>query len=190
MTEAMREYWNGQAAVFDSEADHGLRDPRVRAAWSDLLLPLMPPAPAAVLDVGSGTGSLTDLLAAAGHELYGMDLAEEMVRAARTKTAGRFVQGDAAHPPFAPASFDVVLVRHVLWAVPDPAAAIGQWVRLLRPHGRLVLIEGRWETGGGIDAAECAALVRRHRAEANVRQLPDPALWGRAITDERYLLVS
>jgi hypothetical protein len=45
-------------------------------------------------------------------------------------------------------------------------------------------------TGAGIPAAACTALVRCHRKEVDLRLLDDPALWGKAITDERYLLVS
>jgi SAM-dependent methyltransferase len=83
-----------------------------------------------------------------------------------------------------------VLVRHVLWAMPDPDAALARWVGLLVPGGRLVLVEGRWWTGGGLAAAEVEALVRRHRDEATVTPLDDPDLWGGPITDERYLVVS
>jgi hypothetical protein len=84
----------------------------------------------------------------------------------------------------------VVLVRHVLWALPDPADALGRWTRLLRAEGRLVLIEGRWSTGAGIGAAECRDLVLQHRREAQLERLDDPALWGGAIEDERYVILS
>ncbi|WP_432564295.1 hypothetical protein [Kineococcus sp. SYSU DK003] len=60
----------------------------------------------------------------------------------------------------------------------------------LAPGGLLLLVEGSWETGAGIGARDCEHLVRRHRAEARVRTLDDPALWGREIRDERYLLLS
>jgi hypothetical protein len=53
-----------------------------------------------------------------------------------------------------------------------------------------VLVEGHWYTGSGITAARCRELVERHRAEVTIRRLDDPRLWGRAISDERYLLVS
>ncbi|MFB9687233.1 class I SAM-dependent methyltransferase [Amycolatopsis plumensis] len=187
----MTNIWDAEAATFDDQPDHGLRDPAVRAAWSDLLLPLMPPAPAAVVDLGCGTGSLSLLLAQAGHAVCGVDLSPRMLAVAAGKTAEvDFRVGDAADPPCPPHAYDVVLARHVLWAMPDAAAALGAWVRLLKPGGRLVLVEGRWFTGAGITAAECERLVLAWREEAAVTRLDDPALWGGPVEDERYVLVS
>ncbi len=195
MTDQVGNFWDEQAATFDEEPDHGLLDPAVRAAWTDLLLPLLPPAPADVIDLGSGTGTLAVLLAQNGYVVRGLDLSEQMVAAARAKAAAagvpvEFRPGDAAEPPFAPASSDVVLARHVLFMLPDPTAALERWIRLLRPGGRLVFVEGRWSTGAGLTSAECASLVGNVRAEASVTRLDDPALWGQPIEDERYLLVS
>ncbi|WP_410587125.1 class I SAM-dependent methyltransferase [Amycolatopsis sp. lyj-23] len=187
----MTNIWDAEAASFDEQPDHGLRDPAVRAAWVELLLPLMPPPPAAVADLGCGTGSLAVLLAEAGHVVHGVDSSRGMLAVARGKGAGvDFREGDAADPPCEPGAYDVVLVRHVLWAMADPAAAVGAWVRLLKPGGRLVLVEGRWFTGAGIAAAECERLVLAHRETAAVTRLDDPALWGGPIEDERYVLVS
>lgn len=189
------DHWDREAATFDDAPDHGLRDPRVRAAWRELLTPLLPPAPAAIADLGCGTGSLTLLLAEAGHALTGLDLAPAMVRIARSKAAAArqvadLVVGDAAMPPWADDSFDVVLCRHVLWAIDDPAATLDEWFRILRPGGHLLLIEGRWSTGAGMPATTVVELLAAGGRSATVTQLEDPALWGRAITDERYLVVS
>ena len=186
-----REFWDRHAATFDDEPDHGLRDPRVRDAWARLLLPLVP-AGSSVADLGCGTGSLSVLLAEAGHDVHGVDLSEEMVKAARAKASAAglpvdFAVGDAAHPR---GSFDVVLARHVLWALPDPAAALGRWVAALRPGGVLLLVEGRWSTGAGLTAAETRELVLGVRAEAEVTALTSEDLWGRSVEDERYLVVS
>ena len=99
-------------------------------------------------------------------------------------TAARYVR------LFSDRSLDVVLVRHVLWAVPDPDAALAAWVGLLAPSGRLILVEGHWHTGGGLRAETTRSLVLRHRQEAEVTMLTDEALWGGPVNDERYLLVS
>jgi SAM-dependent methyltransferase len=192
VTSDVRKFWDARAASFDEEPDHGLLDPEVRAAWAELLLPEMPPAPAVVADLGCGTGSVTSLLAQAGHDVHGVDLSDRMVAAAKAKVglSARVSQGDAADPPFEPASVDVVFARHVLWALPDPDAAMTRWLRLLRPGGRLVLVEGLWSTGSGISAARCRELVGGHREEVVVRPLDDPRLWGGPISDERYLVTS
>jgi ubiquinone/menaquinone biosynthesis C-methylase UbiE len=192
---ADRTDWDAHAGTFDEEPDHGLRDPVVRGAWSALLAQVLPAAPAAVVDIGCGTGTLSVLLAEGGHRPCGLDASAAMLAVARAKAAAHgvavpLVRGDATRPPFGAGSFDVVLVRHVLWAVADPDATLARWFALLRPGGRLVLIEGRWSTGAGLPAAACAALVRRHRNTIQLRPLDDGRLWGRTVIDERYLIVS
>jgi len=64
------DYWDDQADTFDEEADHGLRDPQVREAWRRLLLAHLPAAPAAIADIGCGTGSLSVLLAGEGYAVF------------------------------------------------------------------------------------------------------------------------
>ena len=188
-----RALWDAEAATFDEEPDHGLRDPDTRVAWAALLTGHLPAPPADVLDLGCGTGTLTVLLAQAGHHVDGIDLSPAMVAAARTKIAAAGVtatveEGDAADPPGPAAAYDVILSRHVLWALPEPRAALTRWARLLRPGGRLVLVEGRWWTGGGLTADETRRLVQDHLVDVVVEPLTDPQLWGGPVTDERYLL--
>ncbi|WP_225795599.1 class I SAM-dependent methyltransferase [Streptomyces aculeolatus] len=209
---AIGAYWDGQAAVFDDEADHGLRDDATRAAWAARLESWIGRPAADVLDVGCGTGSLTCLLAAAGHRVTGVDLAPRMVERARAKAAAagleaRLFVGDAAVPPTGDDRFDVVLSRHLVWTLPEPEAALREWVARLRPGGVLVLVEGRWGaaapvaepygagTGvlpwsGGVGAEALAGAVRPLVADVRVEDLGgDEQLWGRPVTDERYVLM-
>jgi SAM-dependent methyltransferase len=147
-----------------------------------------------VADLGCGTGTLSLLLADAGLRVDGVDFSPEMVRRAVAKAGGRddvrFVVGDAAAPPLARAAYDVALCRHVLWAMPDPAAALRTWLGLLAPGGRLVLVEGRWSTGGGLAATDTVALVERAGRRAALTRLPEARYWGREIDDERYVVVA
>ena len=81
------EFWNAETDVFDEQPDHVLSDPSVRAAWSGLLLPLLPAPPARIADVGCGTRSVSLLLAEAGHRVFGLDISPAMVGRATEKFA-------------------------------------------------------------------------------------------------------
>lgn len=185
--------WDAEAESFDEEADHGLRDPEVRGAWAERLRAWLPERASDVLDLGCGTGSLSLLAAEQGHRVTGVDRSPAMVELARAKLAGRdaaFLIGDAAMPPVGEQRFDVVLVRHVLWALPDPGRALRRWWGLLRPGGRLVLVEGVWGSVG-ISAERVSALVEPLGAGVLVERLSgDSLLWGKAVEDERYAVVA
>jgi ubiquinone/menaquinone biosynthesis C-methylase UbiE len=194
MTSRDSELWDTEAVSFDYQPDHGLHDPFVHEAWRTLLLSLVPPIPSRIADIGCGTGTLSLLLVQEGHSVDGVDFSPEMVRRAAAKVgsfpATSFVVGDAAEPPLSAATYEVVLCRHVLWALPDPAAALSRWVDLLTPTGRLVLIEGSWSTGAGLTAADTLALLEQVGRPGRVTALSDPAYWGKRIDDERYVVVA
>ena len=188
--------WDVQAAVFDDEPDHGLCDPEVRTVWAERLRAWLPPRPSDILDIGCGTGSLSLLAAEQGHRVTGVDLSPAMVDRARAKLAGRdavFLVGDAMAPPVGEQRFDAVLVRHLLWALPDPARVLRHWRGLLRPGGRLVLVEGVWGTVSpvGIPADQLTALLDPLAEHTRLERLSDDArLWGREVDDERYAVVA
>ena len=196
MIEDERAMWDREAETFDEAPDHGLRDPVVRRAWADLLLPAIGSPGRRIADLGCGTGTLSTLLAAEGqHLVHGVDFSPEMIRLAREKAANItprpvFSVADASEPPLPLASFDVVLSRHVLWAMPDPSVALQRWIELLAPGGMLVLIEGKWSNGAGLEAARCAQLVGAHRADVQLQMLDDEVYWGGRTNDERYLILS
>jgi 2-polyprenyl-3-methyl-5-hydroxy-6-metoxy-1,4-benzoquinol methylase len=193
VTDVTRGTWDAEADRFDDEPDHGLRDHGVRRAWAALLTGVLPPASARVLDVGCGTGTIGVLLAELGYDVLGIDLAPRMVDQARDKARlhmvdARFQVGDAAAPAV-DGRFDVVLARHVASALPDVSAALDNWIDLLNPRGRLILIEGFWSTRAGLRGADLLPMVQSRAAMATLRSLSsEAALWGAAVTDERYLI--
>ena len=193
---ATPQYWDTQATDFDDEPDHGLRDPAVRDAWRDLLSEWLPPPPVTILDIGCGTGSLSLLLVELDHRVVGSDWSLGMIARARAKVtaAGRaahFFVMDAAAPALASGLFDVVLCRHLLWALPDPTLALRRWAQLLVPGGQLVLIEGYWHTGGGLRAGKIIQELPPWMDNMKVMDLSQQAgLWGGEVSDERYIVVA
>jgi len=152
--------------------------------------------PAAILDIGCGTGSLSIVMAGLGHDVSGIDLSPGMIAQARAKAAAagltiQFREMDAGDLSLAPGQFDAVVCRHLLWALPEPAEVLRRWVALLRPGGRLVLIEGRWGNGAGLAASEILAALPPALTPHPVRDLSQqPQLWGRQVADQRYVVVA
>ena len=97
----------------------------------------------ALLDVGTGPGDFPGRLREAGHlgRVVGVDFSAGMVeRATEHCPDVEFQRGDATALPFADASFDVVTARHMLYHVPDVAAALAEFKRVLKPGGRFLAV--------------------------------------------------
>lgn len=187
--------WDREAEAFDQEPDHGLLDAETRTAWRELLTEHLPDEPCDVVDLGCGTGTLSVLLAQSGHRVRGVDFSAEMLTRAAEKARQADVQieltqADVFDPPLPAGTFDVVMSRHVLWALPDPALVLRRWATLLRPGGRLILVEGHWSTGAGLTAEETEKLLADLGGSISTRPLTDTVYWGRTIADERYLVMS
>jgi SAM-dependent methyltransferase len=155
LTGRIRDWWDADAPTYDDSTDHGwaAASPALRAAWNAALHRLLPAGGGRVLDVGAGTGFLSLAAARLGHRVTALDLSGGMLErlregAAREGLEVEVVQGGAEEPPAGP--FDAVIERHLLWTLPDPAAALAAW-RAVAPEGRLVLFEGLW---GGADPVE------------------------------------
>ena len=144
-------HWGRRAAGFDADFGHSIRTTAERAAW-DRILDLVVGGRGSLdaLDVGCGTGFLSLELAGRGHRVSGIDFAPQMLAEARKKAAAqgvavRFEEGDAEQLPFAEGSFDLVMTRHVLWTLPHPEQAIDEWIRVLRPGGRLAAMDSQFD---------------------------------------------
>jgi ubiquinone/menaquinone biosynthesis C-methylase UbiE len=163
-------HWGRRAANFDQDFGHSIRTKAERAAWDRIFdLVLSGQSALDVLDAGCGTGFLSFELAARGHRVTGIDFAPAMLAEARRKAAERgiairFDEGDAEQLTFSPGSFDLVVSRHVLWTLPHPEAAIDEWIRVLRPGGRLAIIDGQFDPAFLVPAAENARTSTEYAA--------------------------
>ena len=104
-----------------------------------------------VLDVACGTGALTRAFRRASTgRVVGLDFADEMLAVARGHVGSRgieWVEADAMALPFPAGSFDVVSIGFGLRNLTDAAAGIAELVRVLRPGGRVVVLEFSPPTG-------------------------------------------
>ncbi|MFD3801842.1 class I SAM-dependent methyltransferase [Kocuria palustris] len=150
------DYWDQRAREYDRQQHREARVEADRIAWRGILEQVMPAQPQDVLDLGTGSGYMALQLAQLDHRVTGIDLSEAMLgiardRAAELGLAVEFGLGDAAEPPVAPGSFDVLVSRYLLWTLRSPDDALRAWRRALRPSGLLVAVDGLWFPRG-IDA--------------------------------------
>jgi ubiquinone/menaquinone biosynthesis C-methylase UbiE len=169
-------HWDRRAAHFDEDFGHSIRTPAERAAWDGILDLILTGRPAGdALDIGCGTGFLAFELAGRGHRVTGVDFAPAMLAEARRKAAVRgaairFEEADAEHLPFPAGSFDLAISRHVLWTLPHPEAAVDEWIRVLRPGGRLVVVDSQFDVNAAPPAQQNARTSPEYAAIGD--QLP------------------
>ncbi|MFC3961074.1 class I SAM-dependent methyltransferase [Nocardia jiangsuensis] len=126
---------------------------------------------AAVLDAGTGPGALLTRLADRRPDLrlHGLDSSPHMIDLARGHLGARaeLTVGDVAALPYPDRSFDLALSSLSLHEWPDPAAGLAELARVLRPGGRLTIVDFRW-----LPAAPVLAALRAVGDPATVRRTP------------------
>lgn len=142
--EAAQAYFRANAAHWDDLRRLHVDEGRVEQALMDLL---PPESVRDLLDVGTGTGRMLTLYAPHIREGLGLDMSREMLAVARANldqagaTHCQARLGDLYHLPCEDGSRDAVTVHQVLHYVERPAEAVRECARVLRPDGRLVVVD-------------------------------------------------
>ncbi|MFP8954244.1 class I SAM-dependent methyltransferase [Natrialbaceae archaeon A-arb3/5] len=208
---AVQQHWGDRADSFDDDSQHGIHSDEQREAWLSVLGPWTGEPANRVLDVGCGTGVISLLLAELGHDVTGVDFAPEMLEQAQTKVeqselSVEFQRGDAENLAQSDSAYDLITARHLIWTLPSPERAIDEWRRVVRPGGRIVLIEGHWdfdETLEGYEEihddlplydgrppADLAEFLGEQGLEnVEYERLENPELWGQEPNYEKYVMV-
>jgi ubiquinone/menaquinone biosynthesis C-methylase UbiE len=146
---AAERYFEGHAAQWDAIRTLHIAETEVEAAIDAAL---GPDTLGRLVDVGTGTGRMLELLCPRTASAIGIDRSPEMLRFARARlaVAGRadpavaraeLRQGDMYALPLADGSADVVVIHLVLHYAQQPAAAVAEAARLLGPGGRLLIAD-------------------------------------------------
>ncbi len=102
-----------------------------------------------VLDIGTGPGFFAILLAEAGYFPNAVDCTEEMLKEAR-KNAGEhekdiiFQRMNADSLEFENDTFDVIVNRNLTWVLENPCRCYEEWMRVLKPGGKLIVFDANW----------------------------------------------
>jgi ubiquinone/menaquinone biosynthesis C-methylase UbiE len=137
----IREFWDYRSCTFDRSPGHTVRSIEEENAWKLLFAQKLENCHY-ILDIGAGTGFLSIMLTEMGYHMTGIDLSEKMLARASLKARDRgfiidFHVDDAENLHFHDCSFDAVVNRAVLWTLPHPDRAVREWMRVLRPGGKL-----------------------------------------------------
>jgi SAM-dependent methyltransferase len=148
-------------------------------AWVEAIKDLLPPAPADVLDIATGTGFVALTAASLGHRVTGIDLSDAMLDVARAEAGRRglavaFRHDDAVAPELAAGSYDAIISRHFIWTLREPLRASRNWLRLLRPGGCVIAIDGFWfaQTSADDSGPDTQDLFARHYTMETRAALP------------------
>jgi arsenite methyltransferase len=127
--------------------------PDIVSQRGDFLRALDPQPGERVLDVGSGPGFLAAAIADAvrpSGAVHGVDISEPLLAVARAHCADRqwveFHHADATQLPFPDRDFDAVVSTQVLEFVRDVDAALAEIHRVVRPAGRVVIVDTDWDS--------------------------------------------
>lgn len=144
--EGISDYWNRRSDGYSDDITRTI-DTGEAFRWSDLIEEQIGDGPLDVLDIGTGPGFFPIILGMKGHRVTGIDCSEGMLDKAQANCARYGVEADfrimdAQNLDFGEGTFDLVISRNVVWNLEDPLKAYGQWLRVLRPGGKLMVFDG------------------------------------------------
>ena len=118
--------------------------------WVELIESKAPASrPLRVLDAGCGPGFFSSVLSKAGHKVTGIDGSEGMLAHARENAAvygdsPEIIKGDFGELPFEDNTFDLIVSRNVTHIIRDHLKVYGEWHRVLKPGGVLLIFDANW----------------------------------------------
>lgn len=116
--------------------------------WTKLILDKAPyEGMLKILDVGTGPGVFATILALAGHDTVGIEISPKMLEQARENSercgvSPEYLVMNSQEMDFEDNTFDMIVSRNVMWAMEYPEQVYKNWLRILKPGGRVVEFDG------------------------------------------------
>ncbi|EZH65741.1 hypothetical protein DH09_12915 [Bacillaceae bacterium JMAK1] len=140
-------YWDERALGYSKSSVEELSN-ETKSKWQQHLLHYIPTDQhLKCLDLGCGPGFLSLLLQEMGHTVYAIDASESMIEHAKANADQKgltidFSVMDAQALQFDSSTFDLIVTRNVTWNLSSPEKAYNEWLRVLKPGGRLLNFDG------------------------------------------------
>ena len=167
--------WSAGGNQYD-EISRGIAD-----AIEHCVLRLSPQPGERILDLSTGTGWASRLVARRGAAVVGVDIAEQLLEAARARAEAErlpiaYELGDAENLPFADGEFDAVVSTFGVMFASRPEAAAAELARVCRRNGRIALTT--WANDGNV--YQMFKVMQRYMPAPPNPAPPSPFEWGRS----------
>jgi SAM-dependent methyltransferase len=145
--EAIKDYWTMRVDGYSSSILDELRSGKADH-WLNIINGyLISIGTLDVLDIGTGPGFFPIIMGKVGHRVTAIDYTDAMLDMARVNCAeygilANFQRMDAQTLSFPDGSFDLILSRNLVWNLERPRQAYREWLRVLRPGGRIIVFDG------------------------------------------------
>ena len=141
------DYWDKRAEGYSLSINEEFES-EVRERWIAKINKYRPtPDKMRCLELGCGPGFLSILLALNGNEVTSIDCSDEMLGRAKENAEKMgaeidFKKMDIHTPDFPDDTFDMIVTRNVTWLLEKPESAYSEWLRILKPGGRILINDG------------------------------------------------
>ena len=149
LQQAIEQNWSEESSAYSQSVREDL-DTEKRTAWTNLILQYAPSKEHLdFLDIGTGPGFFPIILTKAGHHVTGIDCVEDMLLEAKRNAEAEQVSptlllADSHALPFPDNHFDCVISRNVTWTLIDAEQSYREWLRVLRPGGKILIFDANW----------------------------------------------
>ncbi len=148
--EDIEDYWTKRSQNFSDSIERSIADGSYLYWLNQINEELVPGRKLKVLDCGCGPGFFSIILGREGHFITAVDYSDGMVKMANKNfkkygVVAKAEKMDAHNLTFPDNSFDLIVSRNIMWTLADPPRVYSEWMRVLRPGGKIVTFDGNYK---------------------------------------------